>query len=269
MITKKLIGAGFVAAAIVAASSFPAQAQAPPEGAAVYNWTGWYVGLNGGNAWGHSNVATSTVFSPVGYFATTSVPSIKDNGRGSLDPHSLIGGIQSGYNWQTGNWVLGVEADFEYFPLDDSRTVGPIGYPCCAPTTYSITQKVETDWLFTLRPRLGLLTADNWLVYITGGLALTRLKTEFKFTDTFAAARASASESSTEAGWTVGTGVEVGLAPKWTLRAEYLHVDFGRISATTSNLAAFSPSIAFPANPFKHSADLKSDIVRAAINFRF
>ena len=268
MFRRKLIGAGLLAAVIVAASSLAAQAQTPASGVAAYNWTGPYIGLNAGYAWGHSDVATSTQFSPVGYFATSSVPSIADSGHGSLSPSGFAGGLQGGYNWQIGHVVLGFEGDFEYFPLDDSRTVGPVTYPCCAPTAYSITQKVETDWLFTARPRLGW-ALDNWLFYITGGMAVTNVETSFRFTDTFATAHASGSDSETKVGWILGGGVEFGLARNWSVRGEYSYADFGSVSFNTHNLTAFTPAIAFPANEFKHSANLHTHIARAAVNFRF
>ena len=258
----KTVG-GLLAAVIVTALSAAAHAQAP-----AYSWTGPYIGLNAGYGWGNSNVKTSTEFSPVGYFATTSVTSINHAGSGDLSPSGFVGGLQGGFNWQIGYFVLGGEADFEYFPLEDSRTVGPITYPCCAPTAYRLTQKVETDWLFTARPRLGL-AFDNWLLYVTGGMAVTNVETRFHFTDTFATANASGSDSDTKVGWTLGGGVEFGITRNWSVRAEYLYVDFGTVSFNSHNLTAFTPSIAFPANQFKHSADLQTHIARAAVNFRF
>ena len=69
------------------------------------------------------------------------------------------------------------------------------------------TASVSSDWLTTLRPRVGF-AANNWLVYVTGGLAVANLKSNFSFTDTFAGATKLASISKTKAGWTVGVGTE-------------------------------------------------------------
>jgi outer membrane immunogenic protein len=234
---------------------------------AAFNWAGWYAGLNAGGAWGHSDPSTSTVFSPAGYFAATSVTAIGVAGQQRAKTSGFTGGGQLGYNWQWGNTVFGLETDFEYFRQNGSATSGAV-YPCCAPTAFTINSSVTTDWLFTARPRLGW-AVNNWLFYVTGGLALTELKGNFTFTDTFATALETASVSKTKAGWTVGGGVEAGLWGNWTAKVEYLYVDFGSTSATSSNLTAFAPPIAFPANVFAHSLDLRSNIVRFGLNYKF
>jgi outer membrane immunogenic protein len=122
--------------------------------------------------------------------------------------------------------------------------------------------------LFTARPRIGW-AADNWLVYVTGGLAVGQVKANFVFTDTFATAFESGSISTTKAGWTVGVGGEVGLQGPWSLKFEYLYVNFGSVSINSTNLTAFTPPIPFPTNVFTHSVDLKSSIVRVGLNYRF
>ena len=127
---------------------------------------------------------------------------------------------------------------------------------------------VSTDWLLTVRPRIGIANG-NWLFYATGGLAVSNLKGNFTFTDTFGPAAESASFNTTKAGWTAGGGVEVGLGGNWTAKAEYLYLDFGAESVTSTNLTAFVPPIAFPTNTFTHSADLKANIARAGVNYRF
>jgi outer membrane immunogenic protein len=126
---------------------------------------------------------------------------------------------------------------------------------------------MKSDWLFTLRPRLGF-AANNWLLYVTGGLAVGDVKANFLFTDTFATALETASISQTKVGWTAGLGAEYAFAGPWSVKLEYLHVDLGSVSATSTNLTAFTPPIAFPTNVFSHSVNLTTDIVRAGINFR-
>jgi outer membrane immunogenic protein len=121
--------------------------------------------------------------------------------------------------------------------------------------------------MFTLRPRLGF-AANNWLLYVTGGLAVADLKANFLFTDTFATANESAAISQTKAGWTLGVGAEYAIAGPWSAKLEYLHVDLGSVSVTSANLTAFTPPIPFPTNVFNHSVHLTTDIVRAGINFR-
>src|SRR5262245_2266010 len=79
-----------------------------PAFGAQYDWTGWYIGLNSGGTWSNSDVSTKTVFSPTGYFASTSVTSINHEGKGSVNSGGFTGGWQGGFNWQTGNFVLGL-----------------------------------------------------------------------------------------------------------------------------------------------------------------
>jgi len=244
---------------------------------AVYNWSGWYVGVNAGGAWGHSDDPTSTVFSPLGYFDVTSVPAVNAVGLQSTSVSGFTGGIQGGYNWQWSNFVAGLEADFGYFGLGGSSS-GTGVYPCCAPATFTIASSVRTDWLATVRGRLGF-ASNNWLFYITGGAAFTQLKGDFAFTDNcgnIAAcngpggpnAAEAVSLSRTKTGWTIGGGVEAGLWSKWTLKAEYLYVDFGNVSGvgfiTTPGLNPFAQN-----NPFTHSVDLRSHIARLGLNYHF
>ena len=138
-------------------------------------------------------------------------------------------------------------------------------YPCCAPTGFTVNSSVSSDWLITLRPRVGI-AANNWLVYVTGGLAVANLKGDFSFTDTFAGATESASISKTKAGWTVGVGTEYALMNGWSVKAEYLYVDLGSENTTSRNLVAGAPH---PENVFSHSVDLRSNIVRGGLNYKF
>jgi len=240
--------------------------KAVPMMAPMYSWSGFYIGVNGGGAWGHSDLSTSTVFSPTGYFATTSVPAIGAVGAQHINTTGGTFGGQVGYNWQSGAMVYGVEADINWLGLSGTAT-GSALYPCCAPTGFTVSSAMKSDWLFTLRPRLGF-AADHWLLYVTGGLAVADVKANFLFTDTFATALESAAISRTRAGWTAGVGAEYAVGGPWSVKFEYLHVDLGTLSTTSTNLTAFTPPIAFPTNVFSHSVNLTTDIVRVGLNFR-
>jgi outer membrane immunogenic protein len=272
---KKMLLAGAALLTLVSGSAMAADMRPAPAPVytkapmmPVYNWTGPYIGLNAGYAWGDSEAATSTVFSAAGYFATTSVPAIAAAGAQSIKPNGFTGGGQIGYNWQASPvTVVGLEADFEYFGLKGSATSGAV-YPCCAPTSFTIMQSVKTDWLATFRARLGYLVTPSTLIYVTGGGAVTDVKGTFNFTDTFASATESASFSSTKFGWTVGGGVEWTLWSGWSAKAEYLFVSFPSASVTSNNLTAFVPAVAFPTNTFTHSADLQASIARFGLNYK-
>jgi outer membrane immunogenic protein len=113
-------------------------------------------------------------------------------------PSGFTGGVQAGYNWQRGPWVFGVEGDIEATAAND--TFAP--------------WKFSNPWFGTLRGRAGY-AISNVLFYGTGGLAFGELTGQ-----TFGL-----SESHTTAGWTAGVGAEVGLAPRWSAKIEYLYVD--------------------------------------------
>jgi outer membrane immunogenic protein len=176
---KKLILAMTVATATGGAASAadlprgPAPYYAPPP--SVYNWTGPYAGLNLGYEWGK---VTNT----------------------NLEPSGIAGGGQLGYNWQTGQFVFGIETDIQASGADD--TFAPY--------------KFSNPWFGTLRGRAGF-AINNILLYGTFGLAYGELKGEFFGVE----------EDKTLVGWTGGAGMEVGFAPNWSAKVEYLYMDLG------------------------------------------
>jgi outer membrane immunogenic protein len=242
-------------------------AKAPVMMAPIYNWTGFYVGLNAGGAWNNSNATTTTVFSPAGYFATTSVPAIGIAGNQNINRSGFTGGLTAGYNWQASNFLVGIESDFNYFGVKGS-TSATAPYPCCVGTGFTVNSSVSSDWLFTLRGRAGVLVTPALLLYGTGGLAVANVKANYVFTDTFDGARESASIDSTRYGWTAGVGGEYALMNGWSVKAEYLYVDLGRTSVTSTNLNTVTLG-AFPASTFTHTIDLRSNIGRVGLNYKF
>ena len=168
--------------------------------------------------------------SPGDYFVPSDVTQIASSGQDTIHPNGGTGGIQAGYNWQAGNVVYGAEVDFDALDLNGSRSI-TTEYLSAPGTFFTINQSIKTDWLFTARPRIGWVS-NNWLLYATGGLAVTELKFNNTFTDTFAAAYESGSISKTEAGWVVGGGVEYGFTNNWSAKLEYLYMDFGDVSSS-------------------------------------
>ncbi|WP_249147363.1 outer membrane protein [Bradyrhizobium jicamae] len=154
-------------------------------------------------------------------------------GWGSVDnsptrPSGFAGGVQAGYNFQNGTpWVFGLEGDIQASAADD--TFAP--------------WKFSNPWFGTVRGRAGY-AFNNVLFYATGGLAFGELRGE-----TFGM-----SESHTNAGFTVGAGAEMGFAPNWSAKIEYLYVDLGN-----SNFAITGGA----ANGYSFS------LVRAGINYHF
>jgi outer membrane immunogenic protein len=116
---------------------------------------------------------------------------------GGGTPSGVMGGGQAGYNWQYGQYVFGLETD-----LQASAAEGTFA-----------AYKFANPWFGTVRGRAGY-AMNNVLFYLTGGLAYGGGRVEF----------GTASETQTHLGWTMGGGVEVGLTPNWSAKAEYLYV---------------------------------------------
>jgi outer membrane immunogenic protein len=223
----------------------------------VYNWTGFYVGLNAGGAWGRDDIGSTTFLNggfPVDNAAVTAATSPR------LSPAGFTGGGQIGYNYQAGSLVLGAEADFGYMGLrKNTSTVFP--FPSTPGAFFTVNNAMSTDWLFTARGRIGL-AANNWLFYTTGGLAVTNER--FAQTNAFLAPFVSTdSISTTRAGWTIGAGIEYGMTPNWTVKGEYLYADFGKVSTSNGVLTPPWGSV------IGNSARLTTNIARIGVNYKW
>jgi outer membrane immunogenic protein len=284
-----------VAAGSASASDMPLKA--PPAPAPVYNWTGFYVGGNVGYGWGRAptDVNDPTVpnfdnftIGPV----TTIVPlpgaSFSNGNRMS----GINGGVQFGYNAQFGKTVLGFETDWQgvaghaaatdSIPYD-TGVLGIALFNFEDSGSLATQYQARIDWFGTARGRIGY-AADQILFFATGGLAYGRVSVSgtnsFTNTDVFCAiglgcittASSGATPfgaSRTNAGWTLGGGVEGALLPmsRWTWKAEYLHVDLG--SLDTSVVPAISAISAGPAPPVTTHTHFSDDIIRVGLNYRF
>jgi outer membrane immunogenic protein len=168
-------------------------------------WLGPYVGTNVGFQW------TSNV--------------------GGLSSSGFIGGIQGGYNWQSGPWVYGVESDFNLSSASGTFA----GY------------QFSNPWFGTLRGRAGYVI-NNVFLYGTAGLAL----------GISTIARGGLSDSSGHLGWTIGAGAEFGLAPlglspNWSAKVEYLYLGLSQGPV----LSASVPS------------NFQSNVLRFGVNYHF
>jgi outer membrane immunogenic protein len=237
------------------------------------NWTGFYAGLNTGGTLGSSNAQTGT--SGGDYFQSASVTQINYAGNQNLTPKGYAGGLQFGYNRQIGHkWVLGLEADFGVLAASNTESATTV-YSCCSPYTFTMTQKVSTDWMGTGRARVGHTVAKRGLLFVSGGAAETQLHYSSLFADNWTdiagytayLVNESASASALKTGWIVGGGGEYALNKRWSARAEYLFADFGTVSRSNANLTDASGNTY--TDPFTHTATLTSSVARAAVNYRF
>ena len=238
----------------------PAQAQPLP---AIYNWSGFYAGLNSGAAWGSYDPQMATN-SDKGVIDTPSAAVINSFGNQSIKPFGFSGGAQAGYNWQVGNWVAGIEGDFSYLHLSGAATTF-VPYALPSTATAQINAYGNANWLATLRPRIGW-AVNNWLLYATGGVAVTNFKDDFVLTGVTADGTSIYQQSShlnnIPLGYAVGGGFETAINEKWSVKAEYLYIDFGRFTATQT---ATNDPVLMPTQ----SADLKANLLRVGLNYRW
>ena len=221
---------------------------------ATFNWTGWYIGLNAGGAWGRTSV--NSTFTP----STLNDDAIAASDSPTLKPNGFTAGGQFGYNYQFSQWLVGLEADFGYFGLRNSQTITALYPPGGGGGSYTVMPSIKTNWLGTVRPRLGYVW-DRTLLYATGGLAVTDVHFDDSFIDTFGDA-GSSSVSKVKAGWAFGGGLEYAMWNNWSVKAEYLHLDFGSVSS--SNVVI----VCAPNCAQTHTVNLKSDVVRLGLNYQ-
>jgi outer membrane immunogenic protein len=222
MMTKTIRTGAAIAALLIA--TIAAQAadlsqpsyKAPAYSAPGYaNWTGFYVGLNGGYGFG-----TSTF-----------------SGGGATDSVKLKGamfGGTLGYNYQTGTWVWGLEGDYDISMMKGT----PDGCTGC---------EVKNTWLGTARARVGYAGWNNWMPYLTGGVAYSNIKLSVPGTDF----------SKSSVGYVVGAGVEYAFLGNWSTKIEYLYAALGTATCPAATCGA--------------DIDIKTqaNIVRLGVNYRF
>ncbi len=236
--------------------------------AQAQNFNGFYVGANLGGSLGRANAATTAVPSGSDYLLPTDPADIAAAGAMRLNGNNFTGGIQAGYNFQKGSFLVGLESEFGYMALNKTHS-NTATYTCCAPFTFTIDQSVETSWHAGLRPRAGFVWGRT-LLYGTGGFAITDLNYRAMFTDNDGFALETGGVKKTAVGWSAGGGAEFRVADHVLLRGEYLYEDYGRSTITSTNLQYNCDGVCFaPGDVFTHSTDLRAHLVRFAINYRF
>jgi outer membrane immunogenic protein len=204
-------------------------APAPPP---LCEWTGFYIGLNAGGEFGHSETLDEVVGRRFGYSES-----------------GFSGGMQFGYNWQWHWLVLGPEFDVGYMDLSGRGHEPGFGDTVHGETT--------SDFYTTLRGRVGVPLDWHgcWLVYGTGGAIGVNYTTRFHVDPDFFDAR----RSDFDWGYTVGGGIERMINRRWSVKAEYLYfsLDDQPFSNTQSGIAGH------------FRGETEGHIVRAGLNFHF
>jgi outer membrane immunogenic protein len=191
-----------------AAADMPVKAAPRAVAPAVYNWSGLYVGAHVGGGW--SEKCFNQV-SPAAPFSDT----------GCHDATGWLGGGQVGYNWQQANWLFGIEASGSALDFSGNHRP-PVGS-----INDNLTVSSEISSLFLFTGRVGM-TWSQAVAYVKGGAAWTREK--YRFTEI-----ATIETRQSRWGWTIGTGLEVGITPNWSVALEYNYVDFGDENTNLGN----------------------------------
>ena len=246
-----LAGAGSLAitgAALAADLSRPF----PPPSAPVWNWTGFYAGVNGGYAWINDPVAFGGPMGQVGIRA---------------NPSGTLFGVQLGYNWQWTDWVVGVETDIDWADLFESRNTTVFGIK--GSDAFAIEAQQRLRAFGSLRGRVGY-ALDNLLLYATGGVAYGRTELDTSVGDTLAGQTcgpagfcAAVSSPAWIVGWAAGVGFDWAFLPQWSFRSEYLHYDLGAVHQSLVDLADPVGTV------IRSSANFRGDILRGAVSFKF
>jgi outer membrane immunogenic protein len=225
--------------------------KAAPAAVPALTWTGFYVGLNVGVArhdWSMTD-ANAWVFDS-GTFWTS-------------NQNGFTGGVQVGYNWQSGSFVYGFEADFNWLG-GVSKEEAPFDVPSIVNgTPLEVHAVARAEWLSTFRGRMGLTTLNPTMVYITGGLAVAGMKNRWGggyLSANPIGCGCDFNDNKIRFGWTAGFGVEHMINRNWSFKAEMLYVDLG-----TTSVSVFSPGNGTYRSEFANSMILG----RIGLNWRW
>jgi len=208
----------------------------PPPPAPVTNWSGFYLGINGG--WGGGNTDHTDLFAvTTGQFRTSG---------------GLIGGTY-GANWQIGQFVIGFEGDFDYANINGTFNNALLCSVNGGSTCFTNMKDFGTD-----RIRLGA-DLNGWLLYGTAGIGYGDVNAGQNPCGLTIFGGFSCHEQ-LRSGWVAGGGVEKMFAPHWSAKIEYLHYDLG-------NKINYTPATIFGGNSVIVLE--RGDMVRAGVNYKF
>ncbi|CAL8974104.1 hypothetical protein RHODGE_RHODGE_00974 [Rhodoplanes serenus] len=215
----------------------------------AFSWTGSYFGVNVGYGWGRQRTEFNAGFGGLGFGAEE-----------RQDVDGVFGGVQGGFNWQVGQFVLGIENDIQ-FSGQEGDTLYSLGFGFPGgPVGPTLAANHELRWFGTSRSRLGVTTWNNqMLFYVTGGAAYGQVRSTYDL-GVGGFPVASLDTKNTRFGWTVGGGMEWAMAPNWSIKAEYLYLDLGREEASVAFLG--TPALALESRFTDH-------IARIGANYRF
>jgi outer membrane immunogenic protein len=241
-----------------AATAAPALAQDEPS-----PWSGIYAGALLGGAWGEGSI-TRSVSGGDGsvVIPPTDVTLINATSVHTTNHAGFSGGGEVGYNYTSGPLLLGAETDFTAVDTNQTTT-STLTSPLLIspPTVYTLDEKAQTDWMWTIRGRIGYV-AGPWLIYGTAGFALSEIKVKLDFSDNLTPPNAIASDhSSTRAGWVAGGGFGYAITHNWSVKTELLYAQFGGVTTNATNSTGYVT--------LTSHANVNPILVRLGVDYRF
>ncbi len=233
----------------------PAPATFEERVASNFDWSGAYVGVNVGGGFG-------TFDHPFALTAPAPFGTVLD-GSVDISAGGFLGGVLAGYNWQSGDFVFGAEADFQGSAVKAEGSISLNTAPALGGASVDGEAGTKVQWFGTLRARVGVSPVDRLLVYGTAGLAYGKVESYLNATTTgggLPLGNIDVSKSNTKAGWTVGAGAEYAVTNNWSIKSEYLYTDLGKTTLINANLGGAN-------------ATLKNDVsfhtIRIGLNYKF
>jgi outer membrane immunogenic protein len=289
---KKLLAGSIAAAALISgpvmAADMPVKYRAPAV--AIFSWTGCYVGANAGGKYSRDRYELS----PGGNYRSPSGGAAPPNAAGTglnsgdfalltnsyaSDDWGGVAGVQVGCNIQNGNLVWGFEADWQWTSLNQSREASYGAFPNSNPafTFPAHTESVSTraEWFTTYRARAGI-AFDRVLIYLTAGAAIERKTSEttvsfgtFPVLPVLNGAVHIGSASETKLAFVGGGGVEYAFTNNWSVKAEYLYINFGNFSYFSPLVSATAPAVVGPGYSWRTDVREQEHVIRLGLNYRF
>jgi outer membrane immunogenic protein len=253
-------------AGIGAASAADMAVKARPMPVPVYSWTGCYIGISAGA----KGIKTrDTAYYPA--FANAPISSLY---LGELEDVTWIGGGQVGCNYQTGNWVFGIEGDAHAQKWGVSSTlVGPVFPPFFA---FGDRFELHSDWQASARGRVGY-AQDRALFYVTGGAAFTEVRSYTSWAlalgNGLTRPAVVATDDRTLTGWTIGAGVEWAATNNITLGLEGRYSDYGNQRFNAGRVTTVVGGIVAAPGTYIHdtyrNVRIETGEVMAKVNYKF
>lgn len=219
--------------ALSATPTFAADAVADLPVSPAYNWTGGYIGVQGGYSW---------------FDAVQAYPGLPDSAQGEMSPDTFTLGAQAGYRYEFSNDVVaGIEADvFSYFDKGSTSAI---------PGSSAGTD-LTVRYGGSLRGQLGY-AVDRFLPYVTGGVAFIDYKGATALVPG-GTIIAGSEYNETKAGWTVGAGLAYAISDNLVANVDYRYSDFGSSTFNTPPVAAGQTSV-----------DIKDSAIKLGLSYKF